>query len=66
MSMMVTCLDVALWWHGDDVKLPEGEVGEQIKAAFEEGRDLFVAVIAAMGEEQAMSFRMLQINVLGL
>ena len=41
----------------DDIKLPEGEVGEQIKAAFEEGRDLLVAVIGAMGEEHAMSFK---------
>ena len=41
----------------DDVKLPEGELGEQIKAAFDEGRDLLVAVIAAMGEEMAMSFK---------
>ena len=36
---------------------PEGELGEQIKAAFDEGRDLLVAVIAAMGEEMAMSFK---------
>lgn len=41
----------------DDVKVPEGEVGEGIKAAFDEGRDLVVTVIAAMGEEHAMSFK---------
>lgn len=41
----------------DDVKLPEGELGQQIQTAFDEGRDLLVAIIAAMGEEQAMSFK---------
>lgn len=41
----------------DDIKLPEGELGEQIKAAFEEGRDLLIAIVGAMGEEHAMSFK---------
>jgi len=41
----------------DDVKLPEGELGEQLQAAFDEGRDLLVAVISAMNEEHAMSFK---------
>lgn len=36
----------------DDVKVPEGELGEQIQAGFEEGKDLLVTIIAAMGEEQ--------------
>ena len=41
----------------DDVKLPEAELGQQLQAAFDEGRDLLVTVIAAMGEEHAMSFK---------
>lgn len=41
----------------DDVKVPEGELGEQIKAAFDEGRDLLVAVLGAMNEEHALSFK---------
>lgn len=39
----------------DDVKLPEGELGEQIQALFTEGKDLLVTVIAAMGEEVAIA-----------
>ncbi|KAI9216314.1 eukaryotic translation initiation factor 5A-2 [Blastocladiella britannica] len=41
----------------DDVKVPEGELGKQIEADFEEGKDLLVTVIAAMGEEAAITFK---------
>lgn len=41
----------------DDVKVPEGDLGTQIQAGFEEGKDLLVTIVAAMGEEQAMSFK---------
>jgi translation initiation factor 5A len=41
----------------DDVKVPEGDLGKQISEGFEEGKDLLVTVVAAMGEEQAMSFK---------
>jgi len=40
-----------------DVKLPEGELGEQIKKEFESGKDLLVTVVAAMGEEHALSVK---------
>ena len=36
----------------EDVKLPEGEVGEQMKEAFLDSKDLIVTVLSAMGEEQ--------------
>ena len=36
----------------DDVKVPEGDIGTQISSAFEEGKDLLVTIVAAMGEEQ--------------
>lgn len=36
----------------DDVKVPEEEIGKQISEAFEEGKDLLVTIVAAMGEEQ--------------
>jgi len=36
----------------DDVKVPEGEIGEQIESAFNEGSDLLVTIVSAMGEEQ--------------
>ncbi|KIJ60453.1 hypothetical protein HYDPIDRAFT_160876 [Hydnomerulius pinastri MD-312] len=41
----------------DDVKLPEGEIGVQIQAEFDEGKDLLVTIVSAMGEEQAISFK---------
>ncbi|THU97873.1 initiation factor 5a [Dendrothele bispora CBS 962.96] len=41
----------------DDVKVPEGEIGDQIKAAFDEGSDCLVTIVSAMGEEQAISFK---------
>jgi hypothetical protein len=36
----------------DDVKVPESDLGGQISSGFEEGKDLIVTIIAAMGEEQ--------------
>jgi len=39
----------------DDVKLPEGELGSQIQSNFDEGKDLLVTIISAMGEEQVWS-----------
>lgn len=41
----------------DDVRLPEGEIGEQLKTEFEAGKDLIVSVLSSMGIEQAMSFK---------
>jgi hypothetical protein len=35
----------------DDVKLPEGDLGKQIEADFEAGKDLIVTIVSAMGEE---------------
>lgn len=36
----------------DDVKVPEGDLGKDIQAAFDDGKDLLVTIISAMGEEQ--------------
>ena len=36
----------------DDVKVPEGDLGAQISADFEAGKDLLVTIISAMNEEQ--------------
>jgi translation initiation factor 5A len=41
----------------DDVKVPDNELGKQIKEAFDEGKDLLVTIQAAMGEEAAISFK---------
>jgi len=41
----------------DDVKVPEGDIGDQIQAGFDEGKELLVTIVSAMGEEQAISFK---------
>ena len=41
----------------DDVRAPEGELGDNMQAAFDEGRDINVTIISAMGEEAAISFK---------
>jgi hypothetical protein len=33
----------------DDVKVPEGQIGTDIEAAFEGGKEVSVTIIAAMG-----------------
>ncbi|KAH8155265.1 uncharacterized protein LAJ45_00274 [Morchella importuna] len=40
-----------------DVKLPEGEVGEKIQAYEDEGTDILITIISAMGEEAAISVK---------
>jgi hypothetical protein len=39
----------------DDVKVPESDLGNQIQADFDAGKDLLVTIISAMGEEQVCS-----------
>lgn len=41
----------------DDVKLPEGEIGQNLQAAFDKGTDLLVTIISSMGIEQANSYK---------
>ena len=41
----------------DDVKVPEGDLGKDISAGFEEGKELLVTIVSAMGEEAAISFK---------
>jgi len=41
----------------DDVKVPEEAIGTEIQTAFDEGKDLLVTIISAMGEEQAISYK---------
>jgi len=41
----------------DDVKLPEGELGDKINTEFEEGKELLVTVLTAMGEEAAITYK---------
>jgi translation initiation factor 5A len=41
----------------DDVRVPEGDLGKQIQADFDDGKDLLVSILTAMGEEQAISVK---------
>ncbi|BEJ17535.1 hypothetical protein CspHIS471_0609360 [Cutaneotrichosporon sp. HIS471] len=41
----------------DDVKLPDSDLGNEIQKAFDDGKDLMVTIVAAMGEEQAISWK---------
>jgi len=41
----------------DDVKVPDSDLGKEIADAFEEGKDILVTIVSAMGEEAAMSFK---------
>ena len=34
----------------DDVKVPDTDIGKEIEAAFDDGKELMVTIIAAMGE----------------
>ncbi|KAG8908222.1 Eukaryotic translation initiation factor 5A [Tulasnella sp. 403] len=46
----------------DDVKVPEGDLGAGIQALFEDGKDLLVTIVSAMGEEAAVSVKEVATN----
>lgn len=41
----------------EDIKLCEGELGTTIETKFEEGADMMVTVMTAMGEEQVVGYK---------
>merc|ERR1711890_205987 len=41
----------------NDVKVPEGELGDKIQSEFDDGKDLLVTIISAMGEEAAIFYK---------
>jgi translation initiation factor 5A len=41
----------------EDLKLPEGELGQNIQRAFDDGKEVSVNTIKAMGIEQVMSMK---------
>lgn len=41
----------------EDVKVPNGSIGDEILSEFDNGKDLLITVISAMGEEAAISFK---------
>merc|ERR1712137_634565 len=42
----------------EDIKVPEGDIGEEIKSKFDAGDNLLVTVLSAMGEELAVGVKM--------
>jgi translation elongation factor IF5A len=41
----------------DDVKIPDGEIGDQIQQLFDDGKEVLVTVVSAMGEEHALAVK---------
>jgi translation initiation factor 5A len=41
----------------DDVRVPEGDLGKEIQAGFDDGKDLLVSILSAMNEEAAISVK---------
>jgi translation initiation factor 5A len=41
----------------DDLKVPEGEIGDGLKAAWNDGKEILVSVLSAMNEEAIISFK---------
>lgn len=41
----------------DDVRVPEGDLGKEIQEGFDDGKDILVTIVSAMGEEQAISWK---------
>ena len=41
----------------DDIKLPEGDIGKDIKTKFENDEQFMVTVLKAMGEEVAIGIK---------
>jgi len=41
----------------EDLKLPSGELGTKMRAAFDDGKEVMVCVLKAMGTEEAKSFK---------
>lgn len=40
-----------------DVKAPEGELGDKLQADFDDGKELIVTIVSAMDEEACISYR---------
>lgn len=41
----------------DDVRVPEGELGEKLRADFEADKNILVTIVSAMGEEAVVSYK---------
>lgn len=41
----------------EDVRAPEGELGEKLQSDFDEGKELIVTIVSAMEEEACISYK---------
>ena len=41
----------------EDLRVPEGAIGDEIKEKFEDGQELLITTVSAMGQEQALSYK---------
>jgi len=41
----------------DDLKVPEGELGDQLRASFKDGKDILVSVLGALDMEQIVAIK---------
>ncbi|TIB13511.1 hypothetical protein E3P89_01208 [Wallemia ichthyophaga] len=41
----------------DDVKVPEGELGEKLEKDFKDGKDLMVSILSAMDRESCVGYK---------
>ncbi|KAF7326937.1 Eukaryotic translation initiation factor 5A [Mycena venus] len=41
----------------DDVKVPDGDLGNELQSGFDDGKEFLVTIVSAMGEEQAISYK---------
>ncbi len=55
-----SCLDTKQGETKDDLELPEGDMGKKIRQAFDDGKEVTLTVLSAMGYEQIHSFRITQ------
>lgn len=43
----------------DDIRVPEGDIGKDIKTRFENDEQLMVTILKAMGEEAAIAVKLM-------
>ena len=41
----------------EDVRAPEGELGEKLQSDFDDGKELIVTIVSAMEEEACISYK---------
>jgi translation initiation factor 5A len=58
----LTLYDIESKTTREDLALPKGTLGKEIRIAFEKGSQVQLSVLSAMGTEQVMRFKVLQLE----